>query len=535
MKLIRFSNFDFDPATLDLINRSGQRIELRRKSSQVLGVLLQSPNKIVSKSDLLSVVWPEVHVSEEGLTQCIRDIRRALGDDEHKIIMTHVGKGFSINIQETASEAPQKPVHQRRGALVLGLGLLICLAGFWAVRQNNETTDARPRIAVLAFEDASSGEDRGYLGSGFSDGIINRLAQFPELSVVAGNSSSKFDPTVPPLQEIVDALNVDFVLEGSKQKIGEKLIVTVNLIATRTEDHLWSKEYIGDVSDLFGYQTDIANRIGSAVGIQTAQFPVPRANTARVTAFDYHIQARAFVRSRDQGWFESALEMNQRALDADPTSPYGHMGMSVIHRLAISQTPNISDADKEALLTKAVEAAEKALSIAPNHYETHYLRARIHQEAGEAGKARTRFERAMKLNPSASNTYVGLAEIDIFSGDPENAIVLIEKAIDIDPLHPNWYNWDLGLAHWAIGRCDDGLTAMGKMSRIPAMGYRTLAALHVCAGDFAKAEIAIDALLQEHPDYSIATETRRFGARWEDQETFSRMLSALAQAGLSPN
>lgn len=182
---------------------------------------------------------------------------------------------------------------------------------------------------------------------------------------------------------------------------------------------------------------------------------------------------------------------------------------------------------------KAVEAANTALALALNHYEVHYLRGRIHQRAGEAELARTRYQRAIVLNPSSSNIYMGLAEVSIFDGDPEAAITLIENAIRIDPLHPDWYWWDLGLAYWTSQQCGKGLTAMNRMVRVPTMAQRTLAALYVCDGQIDMARAAISKLLEKRPDYTVEAERRRFDHIWKDRDAFARMLNDLAKAGLS--
>lgn len=266
-RVLEFHGFQFDPTTLDLMDAAGQRIALRRKSSVFLAKLLESKGDIVRKEDLLEEIWPNVQVSEEGLTQCVRDIRRALADNEHKIIVTHIGNGFSLTVENVHPQTAAVSLGKTRKFGLLALALLAGLAMVvWFSFGKSDPADPRPRIAVLQFEDVSNAPDRGFLGSGVSEGNINRLAQFPELSVIAANSSLQFDPTKQTLGEIAEALSADIILEGSKQSIADKLVVTANLIDTQSQEHLWSQEFVGEIAELFVYQSKTANRIGSAVG-----------------------------------------------------------------------------------------------------------------------------------------------------------------------------------------------------------------------------------------------------------------------------
>jgi len=153
---IRLGEVLFDPDSRDLRDKAGNRVELRNKSSEVLDFLAARPGQIVGKSEIMDAVWPEVTVSEESLTQCIADIRRAIGDKDQNYLKTHVGKGYSLAVSEA-------PVTQRRRTVIVAavLAVIAIAAGaIWTLTRPVPTPNASPRIAVLAFDDFSSRTSR---------------------------------------------------------------------------------------------------------------------------------------------------------------------------------------------------------------------------------------------------------------------------------------------------------------------------------------------------------------------------------------
>lgn len=153
----------------DLRDWTGKPIGLRKKSSEVLACLAARPGELVTKAEIMAAAWPDVTVTDESLTQCIAEIRKAIGDSGQVLVRTHVGKGYSLDAGAVSRSRPRLPARPLALAAVLAAVAAAFLA--WLIWPAPEQ-DGPTRVAVLAFDDLSPGEDRGYLGDGIAEGII---------------------------------------------------------------------------------------------------------------------------------------------------------------------------------------------------------------------------------------------------------------------------------------------------------------------------------------------------------------------------
>lgn len=198
----------FDAATRDLRDADGRRVELRNKSSEVLARLAQQPGRIVSKSEIMDAVWPNVAVSDESLTQCVADIRRALGDKDQSILSTHIGKGYCLSL---GSPMAGSRVGSLRAVVVVLVLVVAGAAGWWFSRPGPVAPNMA-RITILAFDDLSAGEDRGWLSDGIAEGVITELSSYREFLVIARNSSFSFRDKPVDITEIAALLDADFIV-----------------------------------------------------------------------------------------------------------------------------------------------------------------------------------------------------------------------------------------------------------------------------------------------------------------------------------
>ena len=153
---------------------------LRSQSADVLAYLARHAGALVSKEALIENVWADTFVTDDSLVQCIGDIRKALNDAERKIIETLPKKGYRLNADSVQAVAHRRglPVKVLAGlAAVLVVVLLVWMQ--FAERGSDDSIRDRPTIAVLSFDDFSTGEDQGYLSDAIAEGIITELARFP--------------------------------------------------------------------------------------------------------------------------------------------------------------------------------------------------------------------------------------------------------------------------------------------------------------------------------------------------------------------
>jgi len=288
----RDSSYLFLDCTLDVaagrLLRGTSEIKLRPKSFQVLRYLVERPGRLVTREELLQTVWGDVAVTDESVTKCIADIRKALGDDSQQIVRTVTRRGFLFQPQVRVGDGsgslndPAMPPHEARppsgrrthpfhdaltmsfaGIVVFGI-VVAALAHRW----RGDVSDRRPSfqaIAVLPFENLSSAADQQYVADGLTDALITNLGQASPLRVIGRTSVSRYERTKKSVQEIARELNVDVVVEGTITRSGDRLRATANLIQVSPEKHLWAASYERSSRDALTLQNEIADAIAAEI------------------------------------------------------------------------------------------------------------------------------------------------------------------------------------------------------------------------------------------------------------------------------
>ena len=519
----------FNARSLELRDGSGSQVGLRNKSSEVLAVLAARPGEIVTKAEIMAAVWPDVAVSDESLTQCIADIRRAIGDTQQARLSTHVGKGYCLN----AAAAPQKA--RRRvwiGALAGAAAVAMVALAVWTPWAASYA-DGPTRIAVLAFDDLSSSEDVGYMGDGIAEGIITELARYPELAVIARNSSFSFRETPTDVTEIADKLRADFIVEGSMQKSGNRLKTTVQLIDGHDGTHQWAHDFESELDDYFDVQSKIVLGVATHLGRKLAWLEPRTGGRRKVSALHLYLRGNTEFKKQTRESVRSARDLYLQAIEADPDAPYGHVGMALIVWHTIPQPWLYEDLSREELLQMGIDHAEKALAADPEYYAAHIARGDMHDRAGEHELAIARYQHAAKLNPSSADAMALTSEPLLFLGREDEAIAVLERAIDINPITPGWYYKSMAFAHWAAGRCDEAVEWIKKRSRFRPWDLRHMMVAQACAGDLEGAGETAARHMEAEPDYTVGTYRERNAAAFRNNpQLMERFAADLLKAGL---
>jgi len=221
-----------------------------------------------------------------------------------------------------------------------------------------------PRIAVLPFDDFSVGSDKGYFSDAIAEGLITEMARYRKFEVIAKNSSFKYRDTPTDARKIGHELGVHYILEGSQQKIGDKLNVSVRLINAQRESNIWTHTYKMEVGDLFIVQDKIINTVANRVG---SHLEKPGVEAIRS---DFNVESN-----------EKLMHYSKLAIEADPTAHYGYLGLAFAYRHAA--TFSWHGLEKKEAQALGFENARKALNIEPNDADVHYSLARLHADAGQ--------------------------------------------------------------------------------------------------------------------------------------------------------
>ena len=547
-KNVRLGDFEFSLDTDELRDGAGHLVHLRRQSSEVLSYLVNRLGETVSKDDLFENVWAKTVVTDDSLSQCIADIRKTLQDADHKIVQTLPKKGYrlvptSVPFVEANATAITPTVarvsRSKLAAFSLIVVVVLALVAFWRFGWEQHASSeelplpAKPSIAVLAFEDLSVGVDADYLSDAIAEGIIVDLSRYSELFVIARNSSFSFRDSSTDVSKISRGLGVRYLLEGSQQKSGDQLRVTVQLIDAVEGRSLWSNVYNSDLGDVFAMQDEIVQRTVATVAQRVINFEGQKAiksDEAKLTALLLNWKARQHLFSFTPEGNEKARLANLAAVEADPTQPYGYVGLTFVH--INKYRWGWTDEDPIVELDAARNYARKAVQVGPEYYDAHTAMAYMHIQEGELEKSVARFRKALELNPNDTSAMAALAEALTYSGLAEEAEDLMLRVVRLDPLHQDWIKWNLAWVQWHTRNCDEALETMNAMSEIPPMAYRVLAIIQICRGDRSGASKAVEQLINFDPQYSLQDVLHNYEGKYVVESDLQRVLNDLREAGL---
>lgn len=356
------------------------------------------------------------------------------------------GPAPAVAKEEGAARAFHKPIHRllrllAGAGLVVSLGALLLLnVGRWRDRLTGRVASGHIRsLAVLPFENLSADASQGYLVDGMTDEVITDLAQLHGLTVISRTSVMSYKGTKKRLPEIGRELRVDAVLEGSVLKAGDKLRITAQLIAVRTDRHLWAQSYEQRSGDVLSLQDQVAAAIAQQVQariqgqFQTQPQPQtdpPSARPASTEAYDAYLEGRYFWNQRTEASFGRAIDYFNQAIAKDANYAAAYAGLADCYLLLGESGMRL----REEVFPKARSAAEAALRLNDKLGEAHASLGALDHIEGRPGDADKEFRRAIELSPGYATAHQWYAEFLGGTGQYEQAIAEINRARQLDPL-----------------------------------------------------------------------------------------------------
>jgi TolB-like protein/DNA-binding winged helix-turn-helix (wHTH) protein len=239
MRALEINGVAVDFAAERLRDRAGRDVALRPQSFAVLRYLAEHTDRIVTKDELIEAVWRGIAVTDDSLVQCVADIRRALRDESQSVLRNVPRRGYQLVVPPRA----RRRVAALAAGVLVVLALALALAGLWWWWRADPVPGRPPAIAVLPFDDMSADGSLRYMGDGVAEDIISMLARSPDVLVMARNSSFALGGRPVDVREVGRALGVDYVLEGSVRREGDKLRIVAQLNDAETGEHLWAERF----------------------------------------------------------------------------------------------------------------------------------------------------------------------------------------------------------------------------------------------------------------------------------------------------
>ncbi len=392
----------------------------------------------------------------------------------------------------------------------------------------------KPSIAVLPFDNLSGDPAQDYFADGVVESLTAALSRIGLFFVVARNAAFTFKGKSATFGEIRRRLGVRYYLEGSVQKAGERVRITVQVIETEAGKHIWADQYDGTLADVFDLQDQIVEKVAGAIQPSVQKAEIERARRKRpqdLDAYDLTMQAMPHVWSLDQAANTKALDLLSRALEKDGEYPLALSLAAWCHgqRAVYNWAADIEDEK-----TRALALAQQAVDLSHDDPLTLAILGAAHSIASDHGAAGVLLERAVAIDPNSAWAWNRLGWQRSYVDRPEEAIESFERALRLSPHDPMNFNCYIGIgtAHDLAGRPADAVTAFerGLRERPQAIWlYRILIASYVTAGRMEDARRGVRILLEHYPDLTVAKVKQAFV--FSDQ-AMERIGDRLHQAGL---
>jgi TolB-like protein/Tfp pilus assembly protein PilF len=292
-------------------------------------------------------------------------------------------------------------------------------------------------IAVLPFENLSRDPDNAYFATGIQDEILTRLAKIDDLKVISRTSTQRYKTSPGNLPAVAKELGVAHILEGSVQKAGDQVRVTVQLIRAASDAHLWAETYDRKLTDIFAVESDIAENIARALRAKLTpqeQRAVMARPTDNPAAYEEYLRGLALwnkLTAAPQDLVDMATHLS-RAVELDPKFVVAWSLLSVAHTMVYAE----SDRTPERA-TQAKGALEQARRLQPDNAEVHFAEGMYRYRILRAyDEALVSFEKARAGSANRVAAIEFSAYVKRRQGKWDEALRLHEESLELDPRNP---------------------------------------------------------------------------------------------------
>jgi TolB-like protein/DNA-binding winged helix-turn-helix (wHTH) protein len=474
----------------DCLERGGRITHVKPKSMAVLVRLAQAAGEAVTRNELFDAVWPGGAVTDDVLTQCIVELRKAFGDSARnpRIIETIPKVGFRLLPMMTPLSSLDEPTtglareSPDRGAggpwqpatrmfFFIASTVLMALVFFWYLSGSRDvprTADSveAKTLAVLPFVDISEEQDQAWYAYGLTEELINRLAQLEGLQVTGRTSSYHFEDRNEDLRQIAEALGVNHLLEGSVRTDDDKLRITAQLIEAQSGFHAWSRQFNRPRKDIFAVQQEIAEAVATVLSIelQVGSLGTRLGGTHSVEAYELVMLSKQYQWEATPESMLQAIDCVKRAIEIDPDYARAWLHLAGLYVNTYSIRYHLDEIDWMLLSQQSLDHAR---SLEPDLPDVKFMTMTIQYinwqwsgvektmdrgagleigsdfdllfgwtgfllRVGRIREAIPLFERMRRLNPYSAGTARGLAWAYVIQGRSEEGLAEVERSFDTE-------------------------------------------------------------------------------------------------------
>ncbi|RUW72572.1 tetratricopeptide repeat protein [Mesorhizobium sp. M4B.F.Ca.ET.143.01.1.1] len=499
---LEFGNYRLKRAERLLLGPEGP-LELSARSFDILATLLERPDEVVAKTDLFDAVWPGMVVEENTLQVHISALRKLLPAE---MIVTVHGRGYKYGGPrplEASAEAP---------------------------------APLRPSIAVLPFDNMSGDPEQDIFCEGLALNIVASLGRFHELFVIDRFSTLAYRNRPVTSAEAARELSVRYVLEGSVQKAGGRIRVSVQLVDGAESRQLWTETYDRELTDIFSVQDEITGTIigtlASGYGGRLGKAWRDRSKSAGLKSFVAldHLQ-RAIDACRFSKEGESlAREHLTRAIECDPRLAKAYSKMAMSH--TVDACCGWAD-DHDASMELARRWAVKAIACDDGDSWSYWAFANYHLYTLNHGVALEAFRKALECNPNDADVTTDYALCLSYAGRAKEGIEHARKAMRLNPFHYEWYTSQLGQIYFDARQYDKAIATFASLRSLDSAIMRIYqAASFAAAGNQQQAQKSVKRAVELDAGATLEKWTDPKLAPYGDAAYFEHFRKNLRKAGL---
>ena len=558
--------YEFGPFRLDkgegLLSRGSERVALTPKAFETLVALVERSGRLVEKDELMQIIWPDSFVEEANLTNNIWTLRKALGEVSpgQPFIETVPKRGYRFKADVRRLDPPVEAVAIERHtravvvteelettlsvrsatrnwsgrwmlsmvalAVLIGAGVFVGASRPWKSRQTEVKAAAivpsGPKsIAILPMKSIGNQTQSEYLSLGLADALITKLGNVNQLVVRPTSAIRRYEDATADPVTVGREQSVDAVLDGSFQRSGDRIRLTVQLIRVSDGSTIWSSQFDQQFTDILSVQDsiseqvacDLLTRICGEAAVKDLQ--QKKINAA---AYDSYLRGRYFWNKRTTEGQQKAADSFRRAIDLEPTYARAYAGLgdayyflSVNDRAAgetylraraslqraleldasLSEphaTLGLMSMNNEWNWSEAERQFKHAIELSPNYATAHQWYGEFLAYMGKFDEAIKELKTARELDPLSVIINTDLAKVHLLAKRYDEATRLFQSALELDP------NFDeahalLGLTHSFSGRHAEAISELNKVQQLHSNpGYLSfLGHVYARAGERTKA------------------------------------------------